>query len=556
MDWFQPTTGSITELSIACIESVFLTYLLTLKRKTKDCYLVVLIYLTAAIYEWSAFIVDSTDNPSFYTVFAINLFRGFSMLSIIWCSYRFYKNSFPREFLIAVVTFTVLLGLSVFMWSKDYQLYHHVSVFHVLLLHSLCSASTLLSGINYLRKIQIVSDERGYFPIWKELLHPSTKVIAVLGGFAVSLFIYTIISLLMILNYLNVIIDALFLPLMYLLSVSITTLVAFSYFSYAREQTSFETKLVGITLLITLSVLGLIPVILFGLTGTTETSRYIKAFVFIIPISTLLISFFLPLLFRLTITKHLNKIITGVQSVIFGDLTANVEIEINDEIGRLSHHFNEMTESLRQRTEQLNSMRATIATDFHDQTGNMLSAITRQASLLKVELKSEPKVQPMVECIINNSQDLYASSKDFLWHLNHNSDDPIELFNYLTSYGQLYYNQFDIAFSSVAEECSRLQFDPSAALNLIFIFKEAMTNVVKHAGANEVRLTLNCSFDQVTYMLEDNGVWKQADNTYDHYGLTNMERRCQKNKFGFTVVKQTSGTLIRITAPVHDLNEL
>ncbi|WCT13283.1 sensor histidine kinase [Mucilaginibacter jinjuensis] len=215
-----------------------------------------------------------------------------------------------------------------------------------------------------------------------------------------------------------------------------------------------------------------------------------------------------------------------------------------------------LDKTVKQRTEQLNSMRETIATDFHDETGNMLSAITRQASLLKLKLEQNSEVQPIVTSIIQNSNGLYASSKDFLWHLNHDSDDSQELFGYLTSYGQRYYNQFDIAFSSKAEDDHMQQLDPTAALNILFIFKEAMTNVVKHAGATEVELTMTYTPGAVTYALTDNGSWKAADEKTEHYGLVNMERRCKKNGFGFTLSKQTSGTMVAITVPVNNLNEL
>jgi signal transduction histidine kinase len=214
-----------------------------------------------------------------------------------------------------------------------------------------------------------------------------------------------------------------------------------------------------------------------------------------------------------------------------------------------------LDDAVKMRTDQLNSMRETMATDFHDETGNMLSAITRQASLLKLKLGQAHEVKPIVESIIKNSNGLYASSKDFLWHLNHNSDDPKELFDYLTGYGQRYYNQFDIAFSSSSEECQRRQFEPSAALNVIFIFKEAMTNIVKHADATEVLLTMACQSEHIVYILNDNGMWKQADQTNEHYGLTNMERRCKRNKFGFALIKTNSGTQVEITVPALNLNQ-
>lgn len=215
--------------------------------------------------------------------------------------------------------------------------------------------------------------------------------------------------------------------------------------------------------------------------------------------------------------------------------------------------ISELDEAVKERTEQLNTMRETIATDFHDETGNMLSAITRQASLLKLKVAPDDEARPLVENIIRNSKDLYASSKDFLWHLHHQSDDPQELFRYLISYGQQYYNQFDISFSCRAEDCGEKRFPLSAALNIVYIFKEAMTNVVKHSGAKEAVFEMRCHPAGITYSLHDNGNWRQTDRAHEHFGLTNMERRCKKNGFDFNLVRQTTGTSIEVTIRVTDL---
>ncbi|WCT13303.1 histidine kinase [Mucilaginibacter jinjuensis] len=414
----------------------------------------------------------------------------------------------------------------------------------------------LLATINYFRKIKAFSVNKYSFSLTKELVHPSSREVALFGGFALSLVTYILIEFLVVLLALQIIRGAFFYFLMYLLSVTILITVSFSYFNYAREQTSFQAKLVGITLFFILGLISIIPLIVYWVKGNAESEIYTKVFVVVIPLSTLLISFSLPLLFRLTILKPLSKIVSGVQSVISGDLIAHVDIEINDEIGRLSQNFNKMTQSLRDGMEQLNNMRETIATDFHDQTGNMLSAITRQASLLKARFADQPETQQIIDSIINNSDSLYESSQDFLWHLNHDSDNPNELFNYLTGYGQLYYNQFDIAFSSTGEECRSLKFEPFAALNLIFIFKEAMTNVVKHSGADEVEFKMHCEDQVVSFALMDNGNWKESDKTREHYGLCNMERRCLKNTFGFSLIRQETGTQIIIRVSVKNLNEI
>lgn len=555
MDWFQPNAGSITELSTTCIELVFLVYLCRLRNKTKDCYLVILIYLIAFPYQMSIVLTDSSPAP-LAAMSATMIFMILHILTIIWCSYRFYSNTFPRESIISIILYTLLSGLVSFVWLRDVYVYDHLPLSHILALPVVNGSAVMLSTTNYLRKIRIFSAGKERFSLFRELFRPSTREIALFGGFALSLFLYILMELSIVALHLQIISLTIFYLTSYLLVVSIHTVVAFAYFNYAREETSFETKLVGITLFITLSIISIMPLILFGTDNTAATVRPIKAFLVIVPATTLTICYLLPLLFRSTILKHLNKIMAAVQVIISGNLNVNVDLEINDEIGRLAQNFNRMTASLRLRTEQLDSMRETIATDFHDQTGNMLSSITRQAGLLKLKLDREHELQPIIKSIVDNSSSLYASSKDFLWQLNHKSDDPNELFDYLTGYGQLYYNQFDIAFSANSILCSGSQLDPSAALNLIFIFKEAMTNVVKHAGATEVMLTMESNHYKVTFILQDNGSWKDADNTRDHYGLTNMERRCLKNHFGYALSKGAGGTQISITIPVHQLNQL
>lgn len=67
------------------------------------------------------------------------------------------------------------------------------------------------------------------------------------------------------------------------------------------------------------------------------------------------------------------------------------------------------------RTLDPDAQRASLASD-HDQTGNLLPVIIYQATVLK--LKAGRDLQPIIENTFCSSQQLYTSSKPFLWHLN------------------------------------------------------------------------------------------------------------------------------------------
>lgn len=204
--------------------------------------------------------------------------------------------------------------------------------------------------------------------------------------------------------------------------------------------------------------------------------------------------------------------------------------------------------------QDMNRMRQALAADFHDETGNLLSVITRQATLLKLSPDPQPGTQAILEHIITSSNQLYESSRHFLWHLNQDSDHPLRLFEYLTSVGQTYFNSLDISFSAhqhLPDAQTDRRLPPFAAINLIFIFREAMTNIVKHAGATEVQLTLRVPDEpnRLAFELTDNGHWKQPDPDWVHHGLDNIQKRCHNHHFRYTL-RPTHPTRLTIGVPL------
>lgn len=275
-----------------------------------------------------------------------------------------------------------------------------------------------------------------------------------------------------------------------------------------------------------------------------------------------------PFLFEIWEQKSISDLNAKMLSALFFHLALSVFFLIffwklknqNDKI-RLQirkqqiNRISELDTAVKERNLQLSTIRQNLATDFHDETGNILAAITRQAGQLKLKLKEDHPVTEIVDNIIQNSEHLYSSSRDFLWSVNHESDDPDALFTYLTSFGQLYYNQFDIAFS--VQKNRKLkgyekggQMPAFASRQLIFIFKEAMTNVIKHSGATEVVLEMNLQSNRVLFSLHDDGKWKPIDKTIEHNGLANMQKRVKENGLELKFNKKEKGTSLTVSCPL------
>lgn len=86
---------------------------------------------------------------------------------------------------------------------------------------------------------------------------------------------------------------------------------------------------------------------------------------------------------------------------------------------------------------------------------------------------------------------------------------------------------------------------------LFLIIQEAMANVVKHAGAKEVRLLLGETDSQISLRIEDDGSGFRADQIRSGaYGLSTMRERAQKLGGDAEIfTKPGAGTRVRVWFP-------
>ncbi|MDY1038311.1 nitrate/nitrite two-component system sensor histidine kinase NarX [Lelliottia sp. CFBP8978] len=192
--------------------------------------------------------------------------------------------------------------------------------------------------------------------------------------------------------------------------------------------------------------------------------------------------------------------------------------------------------------------RATIARELHDSIAQSLSCIKMQVSCLQMQDDALPE-----------------SSKQLLGQIrNELNTSWVQLRELLTTFRlQLTEPGLRPALESSCNEFSaRLgfpvkldyqlppRFVPShQAIHLLQIAREALSNVLKHAGATAVTVTVNQHNNQVKLVVQDNGrgVPENAERT-NHYGLIIMRDRAQSLRGDCQIRRaETGGTEVVVT---------
>jgi len=203
---------------------------------------------------------------------------------------------------------------------------------------------------------------------------------------------------------------------------------------------------------------------------------------------------------------------------------------------------------VRRRLEQLERQRALererarIARDIHDDLGASLTRISLLSQSARAELDDWQAAAADVDQIYTTARELTRAMDEIVWAVNPQHDTLDSLVAYLGRFAQ--------NFLSTAGIRCRLDLPlhlPSWPLtaeirhNTFLAFKEALNNVVKHAHASEVRITLELKPGGFMLVVADNGrgfAWdpQKGQTTLDAdgsraaggNGLGNMQKRLEE----------------------------
>ena len=187
---------------------------------------------------------------------------------------------------------------------------------------------------------------------------------------------------------------------------------------------------------------------------------------------------------------------------------------------------------------------------MHDDLGAGLSRIKFLSETIGIKKQKHEPIEDEISSIRDYSHDMIDKMGEIVWALNEKNDSLIDLLAYTRAYAVEYLTQNGIRVTVQTTE----EFPPAFVTgefrrNIYLAVKEALHNVVKHAGAEHVFITFDVT-RELHITIKDDGCGFQTNNAKPYSnGLINMRKRMQELGGSFEIINM-NGTNISLSAPL------
>jgi signal transduction histidine kinase len=179
-------------------------------------------------------------------------------------------------------------------------------------------------------------------------------------------------------------------------------------------------------------------------------------------------------------------------------------------------------------------VREQVARDYHDELGHKLAKISLFTELAKRNLDGDRNQTVVyIDKLVTVADTLSREARDFIWTLSPGHETFYDVAVYLNDFGSSLFEEAatDFRVSGIDRRLAVGSLESDVRRHLILIFKEAMTNSLKHARAATVTLAFEADDAGFRITLEDDGVGLDGavqDRPHGTSGLDNMRRRSER----------------------------
>jgi signal transduction histidine kinase len=201
----------------------------------------------------------------------------------------------------------------------------------------------------------------------------------------------------------------------------------------------------------------------------------------------------------------------------------------------------------------LEEERARVARDLHDDLGAALTEIGLLGGLAQRTNTAPDRVRDHLTHITDRAREMVTTLDEIVWSLNPKHDSLASLSRYFCEYAQQFLQLTPIRCRlEVAQNLPDRPLSSDQRHHLLLAFKEALTNVVRHARATEVRIGIGVENESLAITVADDGCgWDSASRPAGGDGVRNLSRRIEQLGGSCQVLSQLGhGTRVRMILPL------
>jgi signal transduction histidine kinase len=255
----------------------------------------------------------------------------------------------------------------------------------------------------------------------------------------------------------------------------------------------------------------------------------------------------------LLLTESYHKMVEALKKV--NELEKKHSIELQKEIAERKRAEKEIRHLSMKLITSNEEGRKALAQDLHDEFGQTLAALHMGSESLYNSIPEElggqkRSIAELTQLIEQLGDKIRSISSDLRPDLLDDLGLVPTLEWYLKEFSEQKKNEPQVNFQAIG---FRKRLSPDVELGLYRIFQESMNNIVKHAKAKNVNVTLTYSHPNVIFIISDDGEgFDEQTRGTDGIGLLGMRERVMAMD-GLIDIRsgRGKGTTIRVELPVN-----
>ncbi len=268
----------------------------------------------------------------------------------------------------------------------------------------------------------------------------------------------------------------------------------------------------------------------------------------------------------------LSGVLQGIARIEAGDYAARIPSSGTRELNQIAQALNHLSEALNEQIAKQRELlhrlqdvqeeeRRRLAHELHDEFGQLLTAIQVDASFMLKQSAGQPALEACAQAMYENSGSILSQLRGLLaqlrpYGLQGDEEHDIALEQALRDLVKQRQARGDAALDCrLSVSLGNVAIPQRLAVATYRIVQEALTNVMRHAKASQVDISLNIADASLELVVADNGIGLPADGVgalkTDGIGMAGIRERVLANQGSLSLLQgEPSGLVLKASFPL------